>query len=274
MSAALPPVMITVAPTGARVSKRDNPATPFTPKEIAADVAACAAAGASIAHIHARDAQGRPTQSVAVFREIVERIRAKTDIVLQLSLGTRGFTVEQALEPISLAAEMASLPLAAFEKDDAPLQRQIIDMAERIKAHRVRPEMSVYNEAMLAGAMKIIGAGAAQAPYCFGLIAGVPDTMACGAKAVVRLAEKFPPGTNWWLAKGGRYQLGLRALAIELGGHVRVGFEDSPLDFRGQGPAKCNAALVEQIASLCTALGRQVATPAQVRSHLSLRDTR
>lgn len=267
MSDATSPVMITVAPTGARVSKNDNPATPITPREIAEEVANCAAAGAGIAHIHARDADGRPTQSIAVFREIVERIREKTDIVLQLSLGTRGFTVEQALEPISLDAEMASLPLAAFEKDDLAAQQQIIDMAARIKAHGVRPEMSVYNRPMLEGALRII-AGGAQAPFCIGLITGAPASLRAGAKDLIALVEQLPSGTHWWVAKGGTHQLGLRALAVELGGHVRVGFEDSPLEFRGRRPAKSNAALVERMASVCAALGRPVAAPSEVRSLL------
>jgi uncharacterized protein (DUF849 family) len=80
------PVMIMVAPNGARALKKDNPATPITPREIAEDVIRCA--GASIAHIHARAPDGEPTQSIEVFREIVERIREKSDIVLQISLGT------------------------------------------------------------------------------------------------------------------------------------------------------------------------------------------
>ena len=271
LESAAAPVMISVAPTGARVSKSDNPATPITPREIAAEVIACAAAGASIAHIHARDANGLPTQSIEIYREIVDRIREKSDVVLQLSLGTRGFSVDQALEPISLPVEMASLPLASFEKDDPQTQAKIVEMARQIKAHSVRPEMSVYNDAMFSGAMRIIREEAAAAPYCFGLILGNPADLTTGVRALLALVEQLPKGAHWWVAKGGSYQLGLRALAIELGGNVRVGFEDSVFDLRGTQPATSNRALVETISQLCVTLGRSIAAPADVRSLLSLR---
>jgi 3-keto-5-aminohexanoate cleavage enzyme len=107
------PVMIMVAPNGARGMKRDNAALPISPKEIADDVVRCAAAGSSIAHLHARNPDGSPTQSIEVFREIADRIRERCDIVLQISLGTIGFTVEQAIEPVALKPEMVSLPLDA-----------------------------------------------------------------------------------------------------------------------------------------------------------------
>jgi 3-keto-5-aminohexanoate cleavage enzyme len=78
------PVMIMVAPNGARALKKDNPATPISPKEIAEEVIRCAKAGASIAHLHARQEDGQPTQSIEVFREIADRIREHSDIVLQI----------------------------------------------------------------------------------------------------------------------------------------------------------------------------------------------
>jgi 3-keto-5-aminohexanoate cleavage enzyme len=86
------PLMIMVAPNGARLLKDKNPATPVTPAEIAADVLACARAGASMAHIHARAPDGQPSDDVDVYREIVERIREHSDIVMQLSLCTIGFS--------------------------------------------------------------------------------------------------------------------------------------------------------------------------------------
>ena len=259
------PVMIMVAPNGAYAGRADNPATPITPAEIAAAVTRCAAAGASIAHIHARDADGKPTQSLAVFREIVERIREKSDIVLQISLGTPGFTVDEALEPIVLKPEMVSLPLVAFLNGDARAQGLVKQMAERVRDAGVRPELSVYSDAMLNGALGLIAAGAVRAPASFGLILKQPASMRAGAEHLLRLAGALPESSHWWFAKGGKFGLGLRALAIELGGHVRVGFEDSVLDFGASGLAPDNASQVERIVTLCAALGRPVATAAQAR---------
>lgn len=264
------PVMIMVAPNGAFAMPKDNPATPISPAAIAAEVIACAAAGASIAHIHARDPDGRPTQSLPVFREIVERIRERSDIVLQISLGTPGFTVDEALEPIVLKPEMVSLPLGAFMGSDERAQGLVKSMAERVRDAGVTPELSVYGGPMLDGALGLIGAGAVRAPACFGLIMKDPASMREGADKLTALSGALPEGARWWFAKGGRFGLGLRALAIELGGNVRVGFEDSVEDFGG-GLAPGNAYLVERIATLCAALGRRVATPAEARAAVAAR---
>jgi len=260
------PVMIMVAPNGAYAGKKDNPATPISPVEIADEVVRCAQAGASIAHIHARDEHGQPTQSLAVFGEIVERIRSRCDIVLQISLGTPGFTVDEALEPIGLAPEMVSLPLGAYLRDDERAHALAQEMAERIRDQGVRPELSVYNDAMLQGALGLIARGAVLAPACFGLILKEPASMAQGAQHLVNLSQSLPAQSQWWFAKGGRHGLGLRALSIELGGHVRVGFEDDVHDFGHTQLAPSNAHLVERMTQLCNVLGRSVATPSQARA--------
>ena len=260
------PVMIMVAPNGARGTKRDNSALPITPQEIADEVVRCAAAGASIAHLHARNPDGSPTQSIEVFREIADRIRDRCDIVLQISLGTIGFTVEQALEPVALKPEMVSLPLDAFRGSDAEAHAGVRKMALHIRQQGVRPELSVYDEPMLSGALNLIRDGEIDAPACFGLILRDPPSMKEGTSRMIELADALPPGALWWVARGGRYGLGLRALAVELGGNVRVGFEDSVLDFDQARPAPSNAYLVERMANLCAALGRPVASSAEARA--------
>src|SRR5262249_6588434 len=189
-----PPVMIMVAPNGARGLKRDNAALPISPKEIADDVVRCAAAGASIAHLHARNPDGSPTQSIEVFREIVDRIREHCDIVLQISLGTIGFTVEQAIEPVALQPEMVSLPLHAFRGGDAAAQEGVRKMALHIRGHGVRPELSVYDDNMLNGALGLIRDGAIDEPACFGLIIRDPPSMKEGASRMIALADALPSG--------------------------------------------------------------------------------
>ncbi len=260
------PVMIMVAPNGARSTKRDNPALPISPREIADEVVRCAEAGASIAHLHARNPDGSPTQSIEVYRKIADRIRERSDIVLQISLGTIGFTVDQALEPVALKPEMVSLPLDAFRSNDADAQEGVRKMALHIRGQGVRPELSVYDENMLNGALGLIRAGAIESPACFGLIIRDPESMKAGMTRMIALTDALPQGALWWVARGGRYGLGLRASAVELGGHVRVGFEDSVLDFDQSRPAPSNAYLVKRMATLCAALGRQVANPTQARA--------
>jgi len=94
--------------------------------------------------------------------------------------------------------------------------------------------------------------------------------MHAGATHLMGLAAALPATSRWFFAKGGKYGLGLRSLAIELGGHVRVGYEDSVRDFDESRLAPSNAYLVERIANLCAALGRPVASAAQARAAVGI----
>lgn len=262
------PLMIMVAPNGARMLKHNNPATPVTAREVADDVLECAKAGAAMAHLHARDAEGQPSDDVEIFREIVQRIREKSDIVIQLSLGTIGFTVEQALVPLQLKPDAVSFPMRAFNEADGSIPADIHEMAVRIKASGVTPELDIAGKATIAGANKLIADGLVNHPVCFGINVKEPETMREGANALLEMTQAIHPGSQWWITKGGRHGLGLRALAIEMGGHIRCGFEDTIHDYHGKGLSRSNAAQVEAIVNLSHVLGRPVATPADVRKFL------
>ena len=264
------PAMIMVAPTGSQLTKSDHPDAPLSPKEIADEVVRCAQAGASIAHLHARDAGGKPSQSVDIYREIFDRVRERCDIVIQLSLGmaTPGFSVDDALKPLDLGVEMASLPLGAFLEDDALAHRTVRNMAERVRDRAVRPELSVYDAKMLAGALALLDSGAVLLPACFGLIIKAPASFDAARQHVEALVDQLPAGALWWLAKGGDYAYDLRSFAIENGGNVRVGFEDSVNDFDAKRLAPGNAYFVDRMVDLCAKSGRQVATAAQARRQI------
>ncbi|HEY9279181.1 MAG TPA: 3-keto-5-aminohexanoate cleavage protein [Eoetvoesiella sp.] len=269
MNNGIQPVMITVAPNGSRVRKSDHPGVPISPAEIAAEVVDCSRAGASIAHIHARAPDQSPSYSVEIFQEIIERTREHSDIALQLSLGTRGFTADQAVAPLVLNPEMVSLPLRIDPLDIAQARSTLHAMTAKVSASGAVPEMSIYDDEMLDTALELIESGLVTKPYCFGLVLANPVSFESGAQKMMSLVSRLPPGAHWWCAKGGRYQLELSALAISLGGHVRVGLEDSIFDFGSPNPAPDNAAMVRRIRDLCTALGRPVATAEQVRTMLA-----
>lgn len=263
------PLMIMVAPNGARTLKKDNPSVPITPAEIATDVVRCAEAGASIAHIHARHPDGQPTQDNRVFAEIVERIREKSDIVLQLSLGTLGFDVEEILQPLELDPEMVSFPMRDFAQSRGlVVPDAVAHMADAIAATRAVPELDIADESMLAGVNRLLDSALCAAAVTVGINIKEPVSMHQGAQRLLDMTGQVPAGRSWWITKGGDYQLGLRALAIELGGHVRVGMEDSIYDLSGGGIATSNAQVVERVSRLCHSLGRPCASPADVRAFL------
>jgi len=268
-----PKTIIAVAPLGAWAMKSDNPAVPLTPSEIASAVHDCAKAGAAIAHVHARTPDGKPSQDPAIYKEIMERIREKSDIVIQISIGTRGFAIDDALQPVALRPESCSFPLRVLrdEADGDPLA-DIEYMARRMTEAGVRPELDGSTPEMLKAALAVRERGVLTDPLCFGLVLREPETAHETVRKVIDLSEILPPQAHWWVAKGGKHQLPARATAIALGGHVRVGFEDSVFDFEGDRLAASNAYLVDRIARVATSLGRDPATPDEARRMLSLRN--
>src|SRR5260221_14384110 len=108
---------------------------------------------------------------------------------------------------------------------------------------------------MLNGALGLIREGAIDSPACFGLILRDPPSMKEGTTRMIELADALPAGALWWAARGGRYGLGLRAVAVELGGNVRVGFGGSGLDFDQARLAPLDAYFFEPLANLRAAVG-------------------
>ena len=85
-----PKVIITCAVTGAETTRAHNPALPITPLEIADDARDAREAGAAILHLHVRDDVGAPTQSIDIFRDTMDRIRKRCDIVVEVTTGDVG----------------------------------------------------------------------------------------------------------------------------------------------------------------------------------------
>ena len=266
------PLIIAVAINGSRMRKTDNPAVPYTASEVAAEIVRAAEAGAAIAHVHARRADGQPTQDVDAFRAIVDLVRARSDIILELSLGSPGFSVEQALAPLALHPPMASFPMEV-RKDAANGGASLEATTRTLIGQGVRPSLAVTSAESRAMVLDLIGRDLAGSVPCVVLAAEPFDSLGQAVRNLLCLAEGLPDTVHWWVMKGGRsgvVQHALRALAIGLGGHVRVGFEDTVQTYDGAGPAPSNAWYVERMVDLSHAMGRPVATAEQARKALAL----
>jgi 3-keto-5-aminohexanoate cleavage enzyme len=267
------PLIICVATAGARATKEQNPAVPYSATEIANEIVRAAEAGAALAHVHARTPRGDPSQDVETFREIIERVRARTDIILELSLGTRGFTLEQSLAPLDLNPVMASFPMEIrthADRSPSHLERGARLLLER----RARPSFAVSSPEGGAMVLDLIERGLAGPVPCLVLSPERAENIKSAACSLLQLASPFDRKAHWWLMKGGKTgatQLALRALAIASGGHVRVGFEDHLRTYDDQDLAPSNAWFVEQMVSLARKLGRPVANAAAARTILQLR---
>ena len=134
------------------------------------------------------------------------------------------------------------------------------------------PELEVFDAGMLDYADYLIGRGVLREPFYFNFLLGSLGTLAATPSNLSRLAAAVPPGATWAAAGIGRFQLPMNAMAVAMGGHVRVGLEDNLfLDAAKQQPAT-NLLLVERVAGIARAMERPVATCAQARRRIGLGD--
>lgn len=266
-------LIITAAMVGAEVDRRDQPNLPITPDEIAVAAAACRDAGASICHLHVRQDDGTPTQDRDRFSETIAAIRAKTDIIVQVSTGGAvGMEPQERLQPVTLSPEMATLTCGTVNFGDSVFWNSpdlLRQFAQTLRDYGVRPEFEIFDAGMVANARHLVRLGLVAPPLHFDFVLGVPGAMPASAKNLLYLTELLPDGATWTVAGVGRHQLPLAALAITLGGHVRVGFEDNIYYRKGE-LANSNAQLVARIARVAAELDRPLATPDEARQLLGI----
>ena len=267
------PLIITVAPVGAEVSREQNPNVPLSPEEIAEECYRAWNEGASLAHIHARDENGAPTQDKAWYQRIIELVRAKTDMIIQVSTGGAvGMTVEERIQPVFLRPEMATLTCGTVNFGDGIFVNSQNDMemfARTIRDEGVKPELEIFDAGMIENAKRLALKKLIDLPGHFDFVMGVPGGISGDPKNLMHLVSLIPDGSTWSVAGIGKWELPLGVMAIILGGHVRVGFEDNIYYSRGV-LAKSNADLVARVVRVAGELGRKVATPQEARKILRL----
>jgi len=266
-------LIITAALTGAEVTREQQPNLPITPDEIAEAAYEAYKAGASIVHVHARKPDGTPTQDIEVYREIKEKIEAKCNVIFQPSTGGAVWhTAEERIQPVHLKPEMASLTLGTcnFGPDVFMNTEEYIEkFAKTMLENGVKPEVEIFEKGMIDNAMRLVKKGLLKTPIHFDFVMGVPGAISGEPRDLMYLANSIPPGSTWTVAGIGRYELPLAVMAIVMGGHVRVGFEDNIYYSKGV-LAESNAQLVARIVRIAKECGREVATPDEAREILGL----
>ncbi|MFT3924675.1 MAG: 3-keto-5-aminohexanoate cleavage protein [Myxococcales bacterium] len=265
-------VVITAAIVGAEVTREQSPHVPYSAQEIAEEARRCADAGASIVHLHVRTEDGKPSQDRARFEEAVAAIRARTDIVVQVSTGGAvGMSIEERLGGLMASPEMATLNCGSINFGEEVFENSMPDMREvarRIRAAGAQPELELYELGHLDNALALERAGLIGRPFWVQLVLGVPGALGARENVLRFFASELPPGTHWGVAAVGRHQAPMLSVALELGGHVRVGLEDNIYLERGV-LAQGSAPFVERVVREARQHGRTPATPAQVRAALS-----
>ena len=297
-------VIITCAITGSIHTPSMSPHLPVTADEIAASAIGAAEEGAAIVHLHARDpVDGRPSQDPALFRQFVPRIKAASDVVINITTGgSPTMTVEERLQPaLQLSPEIASLNMGSMNfglyemlgrfkdfkhdwerpylagSDDRVFKNTFKDIAHILQScseNNTRFEIECYDIGHLYTAAHFLDRALLKPPLLiqsvFGLRGGigghVEDLM-----HMRRTADRlFGKDYVWSVLGAGRHQIPLATVSASIGGHVRVGLEDSLWDGPGQF-ATSNAAQVQRMRTIIEALSLQLATPAEARQMLSLK---
>jgi len=269
-------VIITVAPTGAWPSKKDNPAVPMTPPEIADDVYECWQAGAAVAHLHMRDENGQGTMDKNRFRETVERIRDKCDIILNLTTsGDLNATDEtrmvhfQELKPELASYDCGSMNWmhsGVFLNTPPFLEKLAMAMNES----DVKPEIEIFDGGMVYNALYYLKKGLLKAPLHFQFVLGAAGGMDATVENLVFLKSLIPADSTWSALGIGKGHLPVMYAALAMGGHVRVGMEDNVMYARNR-PAASNAEFVARTVRIIREINKTEARPDEARDILGVR---
>ncbi|MGZ5533292.1 MAG: 3-keto-5-aminohexanoate cleavage protein [Methylobacter sp.] len=275
----LPPLIINLAPTGMVPTRAQSQYVPLSTQEIAADVAGCAALGASMVHIHARDKDGVPTEDPVVYEEIIDAIRAgNPELVVIVSTSGRVVSeVERRSAALYLDGrfkpDMASLTLGSMNfATSASVNdpKTIILLAKIMQERGIKPELEVFDTGMVNFAKILIDKGLITPPFYFNILLGNPSTAQATLLHLAAIISDLPPQSIWSLAGIGRFQARANALGVVMGGGVRVGLEDNLWLDAVRTQLATNVQLVQRVVSQAEALGRAIAKPQAVRSMLGL----
>ncbi len=270
-------LIITAAICGAEVTKEHNPAVPYTIDEIVREATLAYNAGASIIHLHVRWDDGTPTQDKERFRLAINAIKAVLpDVIIQPSTGGAvGMTNDERLQPTELRPEMATLDCGTlnFGGDEVFMNTEntIKYFGQRMIELGIKPELEVFDKSMIDMALRLHKKGFIQSPMHFDLVMGVNGGISGELRDFVFMRHSLPADATYTVAGIGRYEFPLAVAAIIDGGHVRVGLEDNTYISKGV-LAKSNGELVEKVVRLAKELGREIASPADARKILSLKE--
>lgn len=266
-------LIITAAIIGAELTTSQMPALPVTARQMGEAAEKCCEAGASVIHLHVRDAEGNPSQAVEDFAQAMDEIRRRCDVIVQFSTGGAvGTPIELRAAPLALAPEMATLSTGTVNFGDGVFMNDPVTieyLAGEMRRHRVMPEIECFDVGHIANAVRLAERGLIDTPLYFDFVMGVPGGIPGTLEHLMHCVHSIPLGSKWQVAGIGRAELPLAMAAVVMGGNARVGFEDNIYYSRGV-LASDNAQLVARVARIAHEAGRQVATPSEARQILGL----
>lgn len=270
------PCIITVALCGSVPRKEHNSAVPISVAEQVESAHEAFEAGASLAHIHARNPDQTPSSDPAFFAEVQEGLKKHCPgMIIQFSTGGRGRAMEERGSMLHHRPDMASLATGSVNFPTIVYANppELIDhLAAEMLKYDVKPEIEIFDLHMLYNAGKLVERGFLKPQVHVQFVFGIKNALPAKREILDFYLSELPhvlPGATWTAAGIGRMQIEVNRWCLELGGHCRTGLEDNiRLDAETLAPS--NAALVKQVADLCGDYGRRVATVKEAREILGL----
>jgi 3-keto-5-aminohexanoate cleavage enzyme len=270
--------LITVAPTGAESSKAAVPALPVTLDELLSTAKECEALGAAIIHVHIRDENAEPTLDQGRLRATVAALRQSTDLIVQLSTGGAVTDPEaNRLAVLDAGPEMASCTMGTVNFGDAVFLNRwdfIVDLHTRMQERNILPEYEIFDLGQLTSLQRLLdkyglpAGGHVHLDLVMGVPGGMPGTTAAlvACQAAIR---DLPAGTTFSATGIGRSTLSVIMASLSVGGHLRVGMEDTITYMKGR-PVESNMQLVARAVGFAHLAQRPPFTPADARVVLGL----
>jgi uncharacterized protein (DUF849 family) len=300
-------LIITAALTGAITIPTQTPHLPFTPEHLVADAIACAKAGATAVHVHARNPKnGKPLSDPDLFEPVLKGIKSGCDAIVGITTGGgMGMTPQDRLRVIPrYQPELASFNLGSINFSIHPVTRRykpedykydweqsyaegtkdfifrntfgdIEVYSSTFKQYNVRPEFEAYDVGHLYNLRFMMKSGLVSPPFWIQFVLGVLGGLAATPEDLIvmkQTADRLFGSQNYrWSVIGVGYpnEFNVAAMAIMMGGHVRVGLEDNI--FVRRGTLATNAQLVEKVVRIAQEFEREIATPAEMRDLLGLK---
>ena len=270
------PCIITVAITGSVARKSHNPAVPESVTEQIESTHEAFDAGASLVHVHSRNDDGSPCTDPDKFAAFQESIRKHCPgIIVQFSTGgrsgagtERGSMLHHRPDMASLSTGSCNFPKSIYENSNELIE----ELAKKMLEYDIKPEIEVFDLAMLYKAADLVAQGLLKSPLHVQFVLGVKNALPAHRDILEfeleKLSELLPDAT--WVAAGiGKSQLEVNRWCLELGGHMRTGLEDN-IRLDGNTLAPSNAALVARAADLCAEYDRHPASADEARAILGL----
>jgi uncharacterized protein (DUF849 family) len=267
--------IITVAPTGAEHAKSDVPNLPVTLDELVRTAQDCERVGASMIHVHIRDADAKPTLDLGRLTDTVTALREQTNLIVQLSTGGAVTDPEaDRLRVLDALPDSASCTMGTVNFGDDVFHNRwefIVELHRRMIDRGIVAEYEIFDIGQLASLHRLLDQHGLPAGghVHVDFVMGVPGGMPGDTETLVAALRMVPPGATFSATGIGRASLPVMLASLSAGGHLRVGMEDTISYARGE-RVKDNAQLVARAAGLARIAQRPPLGAGQVRELLGV----